>query len=97
MVTYKCGGYASYTGHCGASDCETCYPGCSKREHTLYTKTFTIEVLSRENLKDISVQEIAALEYEENAYVHIKNTCSCLLYTSPSPRDLSTSRMPSSA
>lgn len=76
MVTYKCGGYASYTGHCGASDCETCYPGCSKREHTLYTKTFTIEVLSRENLKDISVQEIAALEYEENAYVHIKNTCS---------------------
>ena len=25
------------------------------------------------------------------------NTCACLLYTSPSPRDLSTSRMPSSA
>ena len=25
------------------------------------------------------------------------NSCSCLLYTSPSPRDLSTSRMPSSA
>ena len=25
------------------------------------------------------------------------NTCFCLLYTSPSPRDLSTSRMPSSA
>ena len=24
-------------------------------------------------------------------------TCTCLLYTSPSPRDLSTSRMPSSA
>ena len=24
-------------------------------------------------------------------------TCLCLLYTSPSPRDLSTSRMPSSA
>ena len=24
-------------------------------------------------------------------------TCPCLLYTSPSPRDLSTSRMPSSA
>ena len=28
--------------------------------------------------------------YEENFYI-------CLLYTSPSPRDLSTSRMPSSA
>ena len=26
-----------------------------------------------------------------------KTTCACLLYTSPSPRDLSTSRMPSSA
>ena len=26
-----------------------------------------------------------------------KAFCSCLLYTSPSPRDLSTSRMPSSA
>ena len=25
------------------------------------------------------------------------NICNCLLYTSPSPRDLSTSRMPSSA
>ena len=27
----------------------------------------------------------------------LNNLCSCLLYTSPSPRDLSTSRMPSSA
>ena len=32
-------------------------------------------------------------EFQEN----IKNSPSCLLYTSPSPRDLSTSRMPSSA
>ena len=28
---------------------------------------------------------------------HLKARCHCLLYTSPSPRDLSTSRMPSSA
>ena len=28
---------------------------------------------------------------------NMKDTPSCLLYTSPSPRDLSTSRMPSSA
>ena len=28
MPRYRCGGYASYTGHCGATDCETCYPGC---------------------------------------------------------------------
>ena len=27
----------------------------------------------------------------------VQNTYTCLLYTSPSPRDLSTSRMPSSA
>lgn len=24
---YGCGGYASATGHCGATDCPTCYPG----------------------------------------------------------------------
>ena len=29
--------------------------------------------------------------------LHLRNTGPCLLYTSPSPRDLSTSRMPSSA
>ena len=27
----------------------------------------------------------------------VREACACLLYTSPSPRDLSTSRMPSSA
>ena len=25
--TYNCGGYANYSGHCGARDCSTCYPG----------------------------------------------------------------------
>ena len=38
---------------------------------------------------------------KDNIVRAIKNACgkdtSCLLYTSPSPRDLSTSRMPSSA
>ena len=24
---YRCGGYASSSGHCGATDCDTCYPG----------------------------------------------------------------------
>ena len=32
--------------------------------------------------------------YDELKYIRLNN---CLLYTSPSPRDLSTSRMPSSA
>ena len=35
-------------------------------------------------------------ELKENNYLH-NHTRICLLYTSPSPRDLSTSRMPSSA
>ena len=26
---YRCGGYASPTGHCGAIDCDRCHPGCS--------------------------------------------------------------------
>ena len=33
----------------------------------------------------------------EDANIGIGSVISCLLYTSPSPRDLSTSRMPSSA
>lgn len=31
-TVYRCGGYGSYDGHCGASDCETCYPGCGDRD-----------------------------------------------------------------
>ena len=30
-------------------------------------------------------------------HIHVNHPKNCLLYTSPSPRDLSTSRMPSSA
>ena len=33
----------------------------------------------------------------ETALNSMLSSCACLLYTSPSPRDLSTSRMPSSA
>ena len=36
----------------------------------------------------------ATTQVSDNENVHIRH---CLLYTSPSPRDLSTSRMPSSA
>ena len=40
----------------------------------------------------------AVLDPEDNFESHILDTINtCLLYTSPSPRDLSTSRMPSSA
>ena len=43
---------------------------------------------------DFSVPKIS---WFEGAQLNITENCICLLYTSPSPRDLSTSRMPSSA
>ena len=45
-------------------------------------------------LHDVPNGEIWALEAIQSLKDYIE---SCLLYTSPSPRDLSTSRMPSSA
>eukprot|EP00831_Metopus_contortus_P029163 TRINITY_DN24021_c0_g1_i2.p1 TRINITY_DN24021_c0_g1~~TRINITY_DN24021_c0_g1_i2.p1 ORF type:complete len:154 (+),score=1.37 TRINITY_DN24021_c0_g1_i2:48-464(+) len=47
-------------------------------------------------------QKLSAIEFSEKQGVlstpnSPKHVLSCLLYTSPSPRDLSTSRMPSSA
>ena len=65
------------------------------------------------NLSDAEVERLIAYQLgaslgvaaaEKVAVTHIKPhgainnmACACLLYTSPSPRDLSTSRMPSSA
>ena len=41
---------------------------------------------------------LRVVESDEDAYLYdIGHIPGCLLYTSPSPRDLSTSRMPSSA
>ena len=49
---------------------------------------------------NISIAQDSALVLEEVVVTATKkeeNVQDCLLYTSPSPRDLSTSRMPSSA
>ena len=46
-----------------------------------------IRILRASNASEPSVQEMARADWDSH----------CLLYTSPSPRDLSTSRMPSSA
>ena len=47
---------------------------------------------AKTKMKSLSARPAAALENLPEGYRH-----ACLLYTSPSPRDLSTSRMPSSA
>ena len=43
------------------------------------------------------IEKFEQLEDSEDAEVEEEVNAACLLYTSPSPRDLSTSRMPSSA
>ena len=51
------------------------------------------------NLKN-KINKSSLLDVERRAkyiILRLSNDYSCLLYTSPSPRDLSTSRMPSSA
>ena len=47
----------------------------------------------RNDIKVVAINDLGSVE----ANAHLLSYDSCLLYTSPSPRDLSTSRMPSSA
>ena len=53
------------------------------------------------NIQCVSVDSASLIIYPEIKLQRYRfkaeNATSCLLYTSPSPRDLSTSRMPSSA
>ena len=46
--------------------------------------------------KNLNAEQIT-LQLKKEGHKKAVTTTSCLLYTSPSPRDLSTSRMPSSA
>ena len=64
------------------------FHGCYERHHVLSQCTENITYLHR------IVSNFESLTANEKARVQDKY---CLLYTSPSPRDLSTSRMPSSA
>ena len=66
--------------------------------------TVSISGALDEKLKAIAAAGFEAVEIFENDLIafglrprEIRQMCRCLLYTSPSPRDLSTSRMPSSA
>mgnify|MGYP000324192740 CR=1 FL=1 len=67
-------------------------------------------VLARKKVCKFCAENIEYIDYKDvkrlSNYItergkiiprRITGTCACLLYTSPSPRDLSTSRMPSSA
>ena len=66
---------------------------CKKEE--LEAPNLDMKALSKEGLwEEYSLKEKDGQEGKEESQ---KEYVSCLLYTSPSPRDLSTSRMPSSA
>ena len=58
---------------------------------------FNVEDSYLSTLQSHSSVEVAEVEPEAFPSVTYPSQPSCLLYTSPSPRDLSTSRMPSSA
>ena len=49
------------------------------------------------NLIDIVLSDLEKSKFVNDKFYSESKAKSCLLYTSPSPRDLSTSRMPSSA
>ena len=59
-------------------------------------RNFAREVLAKDPIFQ-STSDDVVLALAEAAQNIVKHAYSCLLYTSPSPRDLSTSRMPSSA
>ena len=52
-------------------------------------------LFSATRTNDLAIQE--NIRHSKNKFNYIPDPHTCLLYTSPSPRDLSTSRMPSSA
>ena len=72
-------------------------------EATLVASGFNPEDIFRAGLKGVvdntpvDAGERANQDHGRAAAWHTYGAWSCLLYTSPSPRDLSTSRMPSSA
>ena len=57
----------------------------------------TVRNIENENLPKISTNEIERLSCLESLPLWLVDEIVCLLYTSPSPRDTSSSRMPSSA
>ena len=55
------------------------------------------EISEAQNFNSIKISLASPEKIKSWTFGEIKKPETCLLYTSPSPRDLSTSRMPSSA
>ena len=76
-------------------------PGVMKASVNLGTEKASVEFDTSEVTVDHIQDAVSGAGYRlgfQSANLNISGmTCACLLYTSPSPRDLSTSRMPSSA
>ena len=73
-------------------------PNSTGSNATLYNQTYykVIDDNSATN-KDTTRNKMEVRHTAGNKYTDIVCTCTCLLYTSPSPRDKRQSRMPSSA
>ena len=74
--------------------------GSSESQIALFTKR--IDSLSnhlKSNAKDFNTEKslVKMVGKRRNLLEYLKKTDICLLYTSPSPRDITPSRMPSSA
>ena len=66
--------------------------------HEIYTSSVTFTGLQTAMILIGYYEEKSSfVEYDSVGNVIVDDNCNCLLYTSPSPRDPKTSRMPSSA
>ena len=72
--------------------------GLNKREAKEIVEAFFEEIRqSLENNEQVKLSGFGNFDLRDKRSRPGRNPKTCLLYTSPSPRDLSTSRMPSSA
>ena len=77
-------------GGCNPSDCASCGGGCSSAGGCDPVENHKTITLTMEDDTEVECAILTVFPVDAKEYI-------CLLYTSPSPRDLSTSRMPSSA
>ena len=63
----------------------------------LFLLSFSLSCAENINVFEFTEKELLELKIRKVRGADNKTIYTCLLYTSPSPRDLSTSRMPSSA